>query len=442
MRTGPARRLAAAVLAVAPALAPGAIAGCRHARDAQAPGEWAPNRHNYAAFRAGRGDVLEPNYLPFMLYRAPDPRGGADLLFFCRWDADRMPLGVYVEPPELDALQDEFHPTSPLLYVAAVRRALDVWEESLEGAVSFRRAESRDEADVYVRIIGEAGPEEVAGAQVMGRVSLGDACRVTGPPAAGRLSVRFAVPELRLFVADEHGLLTPEQLQAVALHEIGHALGMRQHSPIPADLMFPMVRDRGRVVDLSPEDVNSFLSLYRIPNGTLYGRAEATPAPEEPPGPPRLAMAPHVDTRLGFAVRPPAGWLRMETPHGFAAVHGTSWDYDASFQVIVAPYPTIAAYLDRYGAAHFSGRRPLGHARIVVNGRPAYQVWLEDLEGRFAEEYVFVELGDSRVLIVIADCPPEEMDAWRPWFQRSLGSLEFLTERGWEGPEGEEEEAP
>jgi hypothetical protein len=213
---------------------------------------------------------------------------------------------------------------------------------------------------------------------------------------------------------------------------------MRGHSPIPADLMYPTVFERGRAVDLSAEDVNSFVSLYRMPNGTIYGRVAEPPPPSAPPaGPPELAMAPHVDTRLGFALRPPAGWMRFETGHGFAAVNGTSWDYDASLQVIVAPHPTIAEYLDRYGVGHFEGRRGRRHARLVVNGRPALQVELESRDGRLVEEYLFVELGDGRVLIVIADGPPDQFEAWRPWFQASLASLEFLTRRGWEGPAGE-----
>jgi hypothetical protein len=105
--------------------------------------------------------------------------------------------------------------------------------------------------------------------------ALGGACQVEGgDPASGRLDVRFAVRELRVQVADQYGLLLPDQVERIALHELGHALGMRAHSPIPADLMYPVVRDRLPRGELGAEDVNSFLSLYSLPNGTVYRRAD------------------------------------------------------------------------------------------------------------------------------------------------------------------------
>ena len=115
---------------------------------------------------------------------------------------------------------------------------------------------------------------------------------------------RFEVPAVRIYIADRFGLLVADQVQWIALHEIGHALGMRQHSPIPADLMYEVVRDRILVRGPSMEDANSFVSLYRLPNGTVFGHIPSgEPAAlhpmEQPTGPPRLAMAPYVDPRLG-----------------------------------------------------------------------------------------------------------------------------------------------
>jgi hypothetical protein len=222
-------------------------------------------------------------------------------------------------------------------------------------------------------------------------------------------------------------------VQWIALHEIGHALGMRSHSPIPADLMYEMVRDRIHVEGLSTEDANSFVSLYRIPNGTVFARVPSDASiaalpPDLPSGPPALAMAPHVDARLGFSLRPPADWMRAETARGMVAVDGVTWDYTASFQVIVERYPTIEAYLERYGAFYLDHGRVLRDASAVVDGRRARRTFIANAEADFAEEIAFIESGDGRVFVVIADCPLGAVEIYRPWFEAMLASLDI-----WEG---------
>jgi hypothetical protein len=137
------------------------------------------------------------------------------------------------------------------------------------------------------------------------------------------------VPEIRIYVADDHGLLPVDQVERNVLHEIGHALGMRGHSPIPADLMYEVARDR-RVDRLSVEDVNSFRALYRLPNGTIYARLPRggdlpRAAAQAPAGPPQLAPQPYEDKRLGFAVQPGLGWRLVPTPRGVVAVDGVAW---------------------------------------------------------------------------------------------------------------------
>jgi hypothetical protein len=160
---------------------------------------------------------------------------------------------------------------------------------------------------------------------VLGETPEARHCRVHGrDPDAERLRVGFEVSEARLYLADEHGLLAPDLFEWVALHEIGHALGMRGHSPVPADLMYAVARDRSFGVDshrvgvpgLSVEDVNSFVSLYEIPNGTIFGRVPVGGREQRlaaRPGAPVLSMGPYVDPKQGFEFRPPSGWMRVPT---------------------------------------------------------------------------------------------------------------------------------
>lgn len=428
-----------------PASAPGALLalalvgwGCAGASEfAESDVFYAPGRYDYDGFRASHPDLLEPNYLPFMVHRYRTGDGEGDVLAFCRWPSDAMPLPVHIRPPQIpEALQDEFHRQDPAAYVQAVEAALAVWEQGLEGLVGFRNVASSDAAELEVLLEAEAGPEASGDRQLLGGVRLRGACRVEGWAREGeRLDVRFEVPTLRVYLADQYGLLGPEQVQWIALHEIGHALGMRSHSPIPADLMYERVRDRIHVKGLSTEDANSFVSLYRIPNGTIFARVpsgkSAVPfAPDLPSGPPELALAPHVDPRLGFSVHPPAGWMRAETARGMVAVDGVTWDYTASFQVIVERYATIDAYLERYGAFYLAHGRVLRDAPAVLGGRRARRALIARAEADFAEEIAFIESGDGRVFVVIADCPLSAAEVYRPWFEAALASLEIWDETG------------
>lgn len=397
-----------------------------------------PDKRDYLAFRAAHPDLLiEPNYLAFMVHRFRTGSPEGDALVLCRWPDERMPIGVYVESPEIPgALQDEFSPREPEEFVQAALHALDAWEDELEGVVRFERVQSPGDADLLLRLVGQRAPTPDPEVQVLGATAaLRHACRSRGwDPDENRMRVRFAVSELVVYVADRFGLLTSRQVEGVAMHEIGHALGMRGHSSMASDLMYPVVRDR-IVEKLSAQDINSFVSLYRIPNGSHYGWVPkgdpAPPAPSGPPsGAPMLSIAPHVDARFGFALHTPADWIGVETQYGFFAANGPHWDHDASIEIVVRPDPTIEEFLGRFGATLFAGSWLRYRAPMVVNGRRALQIAVEDSQGRYAEEFILVELGDGRVMMILTQCPVTEAEAWQPWLRASLASLEIWTRTG------------
>ena len=389
-----------------------------------------PSRFDYAAFRRGFPELPEPNYLPFMVHRFALADGERDVLVFCRWDDARFPLAIHVEPPVIGAdVQDEFQPEEDASYVEALDGAIASWEGALPQVVRFRRVERVEDADLRLRLIGERGPAPEEGVQVLGLTPVVEACRVTGgDPDDVRLEVEFEVPEVEIYLADEHGLLPPDQIQRIALHELGHALGMRGHSPIPADLMFEIARDR-RVDQLSTEDVNSFTALYDVPNGTVYARVPSGTSPERPAatapdGPPRLASPPWRDHEHGFSIRFAEGWLAIPAPRGAVAVDGIPWDYEASFQVIVRSYPTIESYIDRYGAGHVGRGEVIEQGELRVAGRPAFGMRVLQRGGATTEDHVFVETGDGRLIVVITDSPTALRAGFDPWFLAMLETLE------------------
>ena len=418
-------------------------AGCAGPRG-ETPGEgssvrpYRPDRRDYASFRAAYADLLEPNYLPFMVHRFERGSPQGDALVFCRWDEGEMPIPVFVEPPAIAAeLQDEFDPLEPETYVEAVAESLVFWERELEGLVRFRRVDADGAARLRLRLVGEEGPIPVEDRQRLGVAeALLDACRTRGWDRDGqRMRVRFALPVLTIHLADEHGLLPPTLVRRVAIHELGHALGMRGHSPSPGDVMYPVLRDAPGPEELSLQDVNSFLSLYRLPNGAVLadvppGGPPPRPPPAPPSGAPLLAMAPHVDVRLGFQLYVPAGWLRIREPHGVFFANGPSWDYDASLRIFVWPSPSIEQFLKCCTRRLLAGSWFRQQTPTVVKGRRALRLLVEDAQGRLAQEYLFVEMGDSRVMMIAAESPVEYQRAWQPWFRASIGSLEIWPKGG------------
>jgi predicted Zn-dependent protease len=355
-------------------------------------------------------------------------------LIVCRWAKEDFPLQVYVEPPATtDLFEDEMRPVAPEEFAAAVTRALERWERDLEDLVAFEAVDDPDAADLHIRILGEQAPTPDPGVRVLGSAALGDSCEVMGGDPDLRLDVRYHVSELRLYVADEHGLLLARQVEQIALHEIGHALGMRGHSPLPSDLMYAVAGDRIPREGLGASDVNSFLSLYSVPNGTVYVDPAATrEAPSWPGGPEgavRLALAPHVDAARGFEVQLPEGWTRLRSPYGVAAVNGVAWDHEASLQVNVHRIATIDEYLERWGPAHLGDSMVVRRGRHTVAGLKAETAVLRTRYGTL-ERFTLLESGDGRLLVLIAECPEASFQAYEPWFDAVVASIALGPEDG------------
>jgi predicted Zn-dependent protease len=375
-----------------------------------------------------------------MLHRFSGLDSAADVLAFCRWSEDQLPLRVSIEEPQIPkSLENEFAPKPAGLYVHAVERALAAWEGALGGLVTFRRTTPGETPTLRIRLLGEMAPTPEPDVAVLGTTPLGGACRAQGFDATGeRLLVHYSVSEVRVYIADDFGLLTEDQVERVALHELGHALGMRGHSPIPADLMYEVARDGSLAAALTPEDVHSFVALYQIPNGTVFSRSravEAAPAAPTgpPPGSPRLTAEPRQDPRHGFALRLPKGWMQIETPYGVIAVDGLTWDYDASIQVIARGYPSVEEYLARNQAAHVGSGVLRARRERKLGQNRAVQLVVEGRIGPSVEEVTVIEAPGGHVLVVIADCPSDLYSAYAPWFDAVLRSIELRAPAAREG---------
>jgi hypothetical protein len=397
-----------------------AMAACR-----TAPVDYRHNRWDYWSFTSRVGSLPEPNYLPWAMYREELP-GGAEVLVACRWPDESLPLRYFVESPVIpDALAGEWSSRRPQDYVAAVDDAFALWQKAIGGPPRFARAPSAAEAQVTIHLLAEI--EQIEEGQVLGVVhGEADRCSVKRAGATpDRVEIAFAPRDASVFIADSLGLLTPRQVRAVALHEIGHLLGVSgQHSPLAGDVMYPVAGDR-RIEALSEHDKNTLRALYAIPPGTIYARL----AEVHPPRiggvrrePPKLAGETR-DERHGFEVHFPKGWQAIKTPSGWIAVDGVSWDYDASIQVVVSR-GSVGAHLSLLAGRSRARGDDVRRELFELDGAPVTRLIARGSER--AEQSDIVEWSDGSVLIVMADARAEDFEFYRPWFQRVLLSVQRL----------------
>jgi predicted Zn-dependent protease len=179
--------------------------------------------------------IAESNtYLPAMLVQSDS--------VLKRWsDRTSIPLRVYMPPGGAPDYRPELG--------EAVRSAFDRWERVAGIPVIFVFTHDSSRADVIVRWISEFPIERTGQADVRWNGS--------GWLLSGTLTLATHNPG---------GIVLPPQaVYTVALHEIGHLLGLG-HSDDPADVMYPTTDVR---VDITVRDRQTARMLYDLPPGSL-----------------------------------------------------------------------------------------------------------------------------------------------------------------------------
>jgi predicted Zn-dependent protease len=179
---------------------------------------------------------------------------GTDTLTF-HWQSAELPVRIWVEDSANLAAQ--------------INRGIGLWQNTL-GTSAYRAVTVTDSttADVIVRVAPILASPPPAGA---GRAA--PACQ--GVTLVDTVATRFqlAIP-VRInieFLAAPSSDSAQACLQRVAAHELGHSLGLFQHSPNDQDLMFSVP-----IVDApSTRDANTVITLYSTPRTMVPIRVPA-----------------------------------------------------------------------------------------------------------------------------------------------------------------------
>lgn len=159
-----------------------------------------------------------------------------------RWDTKKMPLKVYFDASGAKSS-----------YVEAVKGAFSTWSSSLAGIISYKTLKEKENADIIVKFTPTISVDKNNTGFVAGLAS----------PNTRNNQLNFV--DLKFTTHKPNNMPVSEiELYNVALHEIGHALGIWGHSEKDTDIMYPKANSVTAKAQLSKRDVNTVKLLYKL----------------------------------------------------------------------------------------------------------------------------------------------------------------------------------
>ena len=169
------------------------------------------------------------NYLTYVLFHGK----------VVHFATDHMPLKVFITEGRGVQGWDSSMKQSVL-------SAMRIWQQGTRNRVSFTQVYSQSNADIVVRW----------------RRNFSDGILGVSPLQTVGDTIVASDVNLATFYPDSNRAIPPDDLRAIAVHELGHAIGIRGHSPNPDDIMF---YSKTRQEDgLSQRDMNTVGMLYNL----------------------------------------------------------------------------------------------------------------------------------------------------------------------------------
>ncbi len=166
-----------------------------------------------------------------------------------RWHSEKMPIKLYIERAEGVPGYKDFYRT-------AVKKAMDEWVNKIEGSLlSYKIVNNPKEAHIRITFV----PEILKGTKQ-------DFIAGLATPHARNQILNYYDVKLATQVPPDDRPFTQQELYATALHELGHALGIRGHSNNKNDIMYSTtnVNPKNTNVKLSERDINTITLLYTL----------------------------------------------------------------------------------------------------------------------------------------------------------------------------------
>ena len=162
--------------------------------------------------------------------------------YLWRWHHTSFPLKIYI--------QSQTDKPLPSYFETDVKKAFQTWQNNSGGIVSFVFVNNKEQADIIVYFKNNALSKQSA------QVTLGQ----TNHRVTDNILQKPVIVNLIPYNSGTV-YLSSGTIYAVALHEIGHSLGLC-HSPNPQDNMTPVkYLSVGR---LSKSDINTLKLLYSV----------------------------------------------------------------------------------------------------------------------------------------------------------------------------------
>jgi predicted Zn-dependent protease/Flp pilus assembly protein TadD len=157
-----------------------------------------------------------------------------------RWPQSKMPLKVCIENGEGRQAKNP-------QYEKILRQSFADWAAASQGKLSFDYVNQPSDADIIINW-------DVPTAGTYRPTDIGATTTAYNAQGINKVTITM-LPKIPPPESDE-------RVKRIALHEIGHAIGVHGHSPNPADVMYFGAAYTGTAPQLSPRDVKTLRLIY------------------------------------------------------------------------------------------------------------------------------------------------------------------------------------